>query len=174
MIHGLTRFCMHSMISLRLSNIWTPYDLASLSIWNSLSSLCANISSGAGENLMIWHHMIITIPAELWGHITHILVYLWGLLLAGYFLVQRMRHNRNRRPYELRIYEKCDWHSVQDEEHILLDCPHELLVSLRTQHRQLVFPPKFEDIQFVWGLFWTSQIYIWCGLYCGWVPSPIP
>ena len=31
--------------------------------------------------------------------------------------------NRNRRPYELRICDKCDWHSVQDEEHILLDCP---------------------------------------------------
>jgi hypothetical protein len=29
--------------------------------------------------------------------------------------------------------------------HILLDCPHEHLVSLRTQHRQLVFPPQYED-----------------------------
>jgi len=28
-------------------------------------------------------------------------------------------------PYELRICDKCDWHTVQDEEHILLDCPHE-------------------------------------------------
>jgi precorrin-6B methylase 1 len=27
----------------------------------------------------------------------------------------------------------------------LLDCPHEHLVSLRTQHRQLVFPPQYED-----------------------------
>jgi len=26
-----------------------------------------------------------------------------------------------------------------------LDCPHEHLVSLRTQHRQLVFPPQYED-----------------------------
>ena len=60
-----------------------PYDLASLSLWNSSSSLCANISSGVGESLKIWYHMIITIPAELWGLITHILVYLWGLLLAG-------------------------------------------------------------------------------------------
>jgi len=78
-----TRFCTHSKNSLRLSNFWMPYDLASLSTWNSLSSLCANISSGAGEILTFWHHMIITIPAELWGLITHILVYLWGLLLAG-------------------------------------------------------------------------------------------
>jgi len=34
-----------------------------------------------------WHfdttHMKLTIPAELWGHITHILVYLWGILLDG-------------------------------------------------------------------------------------------
>ena len=43
------------------------------------------------------------------------------LRLSGHnFLVQKMRHNRNRRPYELRICDKCDWHSVQDEEHILL------------------------------------------------------
>ena len=124
--------------------------------------------------------MIITIPTELWGLITHILVYLLGLLLAGemtekeiislcylstfawifptisavHFLAfaflaitfwSKMRHNRNRRPYELRICDKCDRHSVQDEEHILLDCPYEHLGSLRTRHRQLVFPPQFED-----------------------------
>ena len=46
------------------------------------------------------------------------------------------------RPYELRTR---DWHSVQDEEHILLDCPHEHLVSACTQHRQLAFPPQYED-----------------------------
>jgi len=56
-----------------------------------------------------------------------------------------MRHNRNRRPYELRICDKCDWHTVQNEEHILLDSSHEHLVSLRTRHRQLVFPPQCED-----------------------------
>jgi len=32
----------------------------------------------------------------------------------------------------------------QDEEHVLLECPHEHLASLRTQH-QLVFPPQHED-----------------------------
>jgi len=42
-----------------------------------------NISLGAGEILTCWHHMKLTIPAELWGHITHILVYLWGILLDG-------------------------------------------------------------------------------------------
>jgi len=49
------------------------------------------------------------------------------------------------RPYELRVCDKRDWHSVQDEEHISLDCQHEHLVSIRTQHRQLVFPPQYED-----------------------------
>jgi hypothetical protein len=48
------------------------------------------------------------------------------LRLSGHdFLVQRMRHDRNRRPYELRICDRCDWHTIQDEEHILLDCLHE-------------------------------------------------
>ena len=56
-----------------------------------------------------------------------------------------MRYNRNRRPYELRTCDVCAWHSVQDEEHIFLDCPHKHLVSLRTQHRQLVFPLQNED-----------------------------
>jgi len=41
------------------------------------------------------------------------------LRLSGHnFLVQRMRHDRNRRPYELRIWDRCDWHTVQDEEHL--------------------------------------------------------
>ena len=34
--------------------------------------------------------------------------------------------------------------TIQDEEHILLDCLHEHLVRLRTQ-QQLIFPPQFED-----------------------------
>ena len=66
------------------------------------------------------------------------------LRLSGHnLLFQRMRHIRNRRPYELRICDKCDWHTVQDEEHILLDCPHEHFYSICTQHRQLVFPPQY-------------------------------
>jgi len=82
-----------------------------------------------------------------WIFPTHVLSRALSCLrLSGHnFLVQRMRHNRNRRPYELRICDKCDWHSVQDEEHILLDCPHEHLVSIRTQHRQLIFPPQYEN-----------------------------
>ena len=67
------------------------------------------------------------------------------LRLSGHnILGQRMRHDRNRRPYELRIYDRFDWHTIQDEKHILLDCPHDHLVRLRTQ-QQLIFPPQFED-----------------------------
>ena len=40
--------------------------------------------------------------------------------------------------------DRRDWHTSQDEEHILLDCPHEHLARLRTQ-QQLIFPPQFED-----------------------------
>ena len=73
------------------------------------------------------------------------------LRLSGHdFLVQRMRHDRNRRPYELRICDRCDWHTNQDEEHILLDCPHEHLVRLHIQ-RQLIFPPQLRMAQLVWG-----------------------
>jgi len=54
-IHGLIRFCSRSKNSLRLSNFWMPFDFASLSIWNSSSSLYANISLGAGEDLTFWH-----------------------------------------------------------------------------------------------------------------------
>eukprot|EP00952_Eustigmatos_sp_NYUAD-ZCMA_P011619 47115-Eustigmatos_ZCMA.PRE.1 len=59
------------------------------------------------------------------------------------FLVLKMRHVRNRRPSELRMCDKCDRHTVQDEEHVLLDCPNEHLVSLRSQH-QLFFPSQSE------------------------------
>ena len=53
------------------------------------------------------------------------------LRLSGHnFLVQRLRHDRNRRPYELKFCDRCDWHTIQDEERILLDCLHEHLVRL--------------------------------------------
>ena len=61
---------------------------------------------------------------------------------------------------------KCGWHSVQDEEHILLDCPHEHLVSLRKQHRQLVFPSQYEDSPTRLRTF-LNQPDIWCDLFCG-------
>ena len=60
-------------------------------------------------------------------------------------IIGSWRELDNLTPHEFQ-QDNCDWHSVQDEEHILLDCPHELLVSLRTQHcQQLVFPSQYED-----------------------------
>jgi len=50
---------------------------------------------------------------------------------------ETQRHQGNRCPYELRICNKCDWHTVQDEEHIILDCPSEDLTGLRTQFQHL-------------------------------------
>ena len=44
------------------------YELVALFI---LYSLYMNIPLGAGEILTFWHHMKLTIPAELWGHHTH-------------------------------------------------------------------------------------------------------
>jgi len=49
--------------------------------------------------------------------------------------VETLRHQPSRRPYELRVCNKCDWHTVQDEEHILFDCPSRDLVELRKEFR---------------------------------------
>jgi hypothetical protein len=77
---------------------------------------------------------------------SYTLQYLCVLHLSGHnVLIQRMHHNRNIRLYELRICDKCDCHTVQNEEHVLLDYPHEHLVSLRSQHHQLVIPPQYEN-----------------------------
>jgi hypothetical protein len=46
----------------------------------------------------------------------------------------------NRKPYELRICNKCDWHTIQDEEHIILNCPSPDLVQLRVQFQNLFDP----------------------------------
>mmetsp|Transcript_15688 Transcript_15688/g.42552 ORF Transcript_15688/g.42552 Transcript_15688/m.42552 type:complete len:87 (-) Transcript_15688:365-625(-) len=46
--------------------------------------------------------------------------------------------------YELRICNNCDWHIVQDEKRIILDCPSQDLTDLRTQFQHLFssVPPK--------------------------------
>jgi len=60
------------------------------------------------------------------------------LRLSGHSLrVEALRHHPNRCAYELRICDKCDWHTVQDEEHIILDCPNEYLTNLRTEFQRL-------------------------------------
>jgi hypothetical protein len=53
------------------------------------------------------------------------------------FRVETLRRQENRRSYELRICNKCDWHTIQDEEHVILDCPSEDLAGLRTQFQHL-------------------------------------
>ena len=56
---------------------------------------------GSWGELDIWHHMIITIPAEIWGLITHILMYLrdcsW---LVGW---QKKRNHKPVLPTYLRL-----------------------------------------------------------------------
>lgn len=60
------------------------------------------------------------------------------LRLSGHTLrVETCRHHPHRYAYELRICDKCDWHTVQDEEHIILDCPNEYLTNLRTEFQHL-------------------------------------
>jgi hypothetical protein len=44
---------------------------------------------------------------------------------------------RSRGPYELQICDKCDWHVIQDEEHIVFDCESEDLVHVRALHQHL-------------------------------------
>eukprot|EP00983_Pelagomonas_calceolata_P005228 170943-Pelagomonas_calceolata.AAC.1 len=50
--------------------------------------------------------------------------------------VAELDNHGNRCPHELRICNKCDWHTVQDEEHIILDCPPQDLTEL-WKERQL-------------------------------------
>ncbi len=57
--------------------------------------------------------------------------------LSGHNLrVETLRHG-NRCPYELRICDKCDWHVIQDEEHIVFDCESEDLVQVRVLYQHL-------------------------------------
>jgi len=87
------------------------------------------------------------------------------LRLSGHnFLVQRMRHDRNRRPYELRICDRCDWHYSGWGTHF---------VGLsawtfgQTSHTATAYLPTS-----VWG--WPSSFkdlyeptwYFWCCLFC--------
>jgi len=148
-------------------------------------------------------------PSRIMRNYPHILVYLWGLLLAGRMTEKEITSLCNLSTfawifptfsavhflasaflaitfwskecvitgieglaYELRICDKCDWHTAQDEEHILLDCPHGHLASLRKQHRQLVFPPQNEDSPTRLMSFWTNQMCIVLPLF--WLSALFP
>ena len=50
--------------------------------------------------------------------------------------VETLRYGQ-RRPYKLRICDRCDWHAVQDEEHLIFDYENEALISLRVQYQGL-------------------------------------
>ena len=68
---------------------------------------------------------------------SHLVRALSCLRLSSHKLrVETLRYGQ-RRPYELRICDKCDWHAVQDEEHMIFDCENEALISLRVQHQEL-------------------------------------
>eukprot|EP00983_Pelagomonas_calceolata_P061526 1146865-Pelagomonas_calceolata.AAC.7 len=47
--------------------------------------------------------------------------------------------NGNRCPYELRVCNKCDWHTVRNKGHIILDCPQasQDLTNLHTHSQHL-------------------------------------
>ncbi len=64
------------------------------------------------------------------------------LRLSGHNLnVERLWQQQHRVPYELRICTKCNWHCVQDEEHVL-DCPSADVAELRIKHHQLFRSPS--------------------------------
>ena len=171
---------MRSKIHLHLNSFWMPYDLVRLSsnLGQFELTLREHIIGGCRDLLdMLTPHEAHHSSRIMRTHITHILVYLWGILLDGgmtekeikslcclalylcldipsnlsralsclrlsghNFLVQIMRHDRNRRPCELRIGDRCDWHTIQDEEHILLDCTHEHS-SGQTSHTATAYLP---------------------------------
>ena len=57
--------------------------------------------------------------------------------LSGHkFQVQIQRYNQGV-PYEQRVCDRCALNTVQDEAHVILDCPDAQLVSLRNQFQHL-------------------------------------
>ena len=138
----LSNFWMpHDLVSLSIWN--SSSSLCIIGSWRELDSLTPHMTHHSSR-IMRTHHTQFGVPLGIapgwWddrkrNHKPMLPIYLrpWifqplsralsCLRLSGHnFLVQTMpRHNSNIRPYELRICDKCDWHSVQDEKHILLD-----------------------------------------------------
>ncbi len=72
----------------------------------------------------------------------HLLHALSRLKISGHNLnVERFLQQQHRVPYEFRIRAKCTWYCVQDEEHVLLDCPNADLAKLIVKHHQLFRTP---------------------------------
>jgi len=64
------------------------------------------------------------------------------LRVSGHNLnIKQLRQLQHRVPYELSICTKCNWHCVQDEQHVLLDCPSADLANLQVKHHQLFRSP---------------------------------
>jgi len=59
------------------------------------------------------------------------------------------------RPYKLRICDKCEWHTVQDKEHILLDCPHDILLAFAYS----TILPSHLSMCLVFPLLWLSALF---------------
>jgi len=64
------------------------------------------------------------------GGILHLAQWKW----TGYKCSCTAVQQQHRVPYELRICSKCNWHCVQDEEHVLLNCLSADLANLRAKH----------------------------------------
>jgi len=73
----------------------------------------------------------------------HRLHALYRLRLSGYSLnIERLWREQNRVPYVLRICTKCNWHCVQDKEHVLSDCLSNYLANLRFKHHHIFCNPS--------------------------------
>jgi len=85
-----------------------------------------------------------TLPSYLRHNIpNHLSRTLSRLRLSGHNLnIERLRQQQHRVPYKLRICTKCNWHCVQDVEHVLLDCPSADLANLRIKQSNLFRAPS--------------------------------
>ena len=81
-------------------------------------------------------------------------------LCGNNFLVQRMRHNRSRRPYELRICDRCDWHTIQMRNTFCWTVRMNILLAFAHSTASWSSHLSMRIAQLVWGLVWTNQIFV--------------
>jgi len=116
-----------------ISSIWYTHTMR----WHLKSIICVlRYNSSWSDN-----GIKPTLPSHLQQNIpNHLLRTLSRLSLSGYNLnVKRLRQQQCRVPYELRICSKWNWHYVQNEDHVLLDCPSTDLTELRIKHHHLFY-----------------------------------